>query len=577
MNYNRDKKDMEHQSESKICQNCKTSFIIKEEDFNFYEKIKVPPPTFCPECRNIQRFATRNSKSLYKRACDGCKKEVISRFSPHNPAVMYCRDCWWSDNWDALSFAKDYDFSKTFFEQFKELLFSVPHVSLLNNNMHESDYSNMESDDKRCYLTFGGHYNEDCAFTEYSLWGREVYDSYWSLKSEQCHGCSLVERCYRTYGSEQCYDCLDTLFSFDCTNCSNIIGCIGLRNKSYCIFNQQYSKEEFFEIKENLNIGSYRARKELEEKSKTFWLSFPHKESLITHSNDCTGNSIVNSKNSKNIWQADSVEDSKYSYIAAWNKNCYDETSAGNDELCYLCANGGGLYNSIAILYSFGSNVDKKKQSFNCGYSYTVLNCTDCFGCVGIRNKQYCILNKQYTKEEYFELLEKIKKSMLENPFQSQKTGQVFSYGDFFPSEHSLFAYNETVAQDLYPKDKDSAEAQGFVWREEPEPHYDFNHYQIPDDIKDVDDSILSQVLKCEESGKGYKIARSELAFYQKMQIPIPRISPLIRIRDRVRALLPFKLFDRQCQKCNKDIKTPYSPERPEIIYCEKCYQQEVY
>ena len=29
--------------------------------------------------------------------------------------------------------------------------------------------------------------------------------------------------------------------------------------------------------------------------------------------------------------------------------------------------------------------------------------------------------------------------------------------------------------------------------------------------------------------------------------------------------------------RCEEKFKTGYSPEREEIVYCEKCYQQEVY
>jgi len=29
--------------------------------------------------------------------------------------------------------------------------------------------------------------------------------------------------------------------------------------------------------------------------------------------------------------------------------------------------------------------------------------------------------------------------------------------------------------------------------------------------------------------------------------------------------------------KCSKSIQTSYSPERPEIVYCEQCYLQEIY
>ena len=67
---------MEHQLQNIICQNCKKDFVIEPEDFNFYEKIKVPPPTFCPECRLIRRFARRNEKALYHRVCEKCEKKI---------------------------------------------------------------------------------------------------------------------------------------------------------------------------------------------------------------------------------------------------------------------------------------------------------------------------------------------------------------------------------------------------------------------------------------------------------------------------------------------------------------------
>ena len=34
-------------------------------------------------------------------------------------------------------------------------------------------------------------------------------------------------------------------------------------------------------------------------------------------------------------------------------------------------------------------------------YSYFLDNCSFCLGCIGLQNKSYCILNTQYTKEEW--------------------------------------------------------------------------------------------------------------------------------------------------------------------------------
>ena len=62
------------ESENRVCQNCKNDFVIELDDFGFYEKMKVPPPTFCPNCRAQRRFMWRNERSLYKRPCSLCKK-----------------------------------------------------------------------------------------------------------------------------------------------------------------------------------------------------------------------------------------------------------------------------------------------------------------------------------------------------------------------------------------------------------------------------------------------------------------------------------------------------------------------
>src|SRR3989339_1540309 len=114
------------ESKTKTCQNCKHEFRIEPEDFDFYEKIKVPAPTFCPECRAQRRLAFRNERNLYKRKCDLCGKDIISRYSPEPPSgwkkplKVYCPKCWYSDQWDPMEYGQDYDFSRGFFEQFKD-------------------------------------------------------------------------------------------------------------------------------------------------------------------------------------------------------------------------------------------------------------------------------------------------------------------------------------------------------------------------------------------------------------------------------------------------------------------------
>ena len=164
-------------------------------------------------------------------------------------------------------------------------------------------------------------------------------------------------------------------------------------------------------------------------------------------------------------------------------------------------------------------------------------------------------------------------------------------YGDFFPAELAFFAYNETIGQDNKPLTREQALAEGFRWEDEiqkTEGKETLKAEDIPDHIKDVEDSILDEVLSCIKCFRNYRLIRRELEFYRKMLIPIPRKCWNCRFTDRITRRGPYKFWNRACAKCQKEITTNYPPERadgssvragsPEpIVYCEKCYQQEVY
>ena len=113
------------------CQNCKQDFIIEPDDFSFYEKIKVPPPTFCPECRAIRRMIGANERVLYKRKCDITGEQIFSMFPEDVSFPVYETKKWYSDEWDPYQYAMDYDFSKPFFEQFAKLFNKVPRMALV--------------------------------------------------------------------------------------------------------------------------------------------------------------------------------------------------------------------------------------------------------------------------------------------------------------------------------------------------------------------------------------------------------------------------------------------------------------
>ena len=143
-------------SETKACQNCKSNFQIEPEDFKFYEKMQVPAPTFCPECRMIRRMAWMGYRILYKRKCDFTGEEMITVHHQDIPQKVYKQEVWWSDKWDPKDYGRDYDFSRSFFEQWLDLFRDVPLPALYTeySSMINSEYCNAASTDRNCYLFF---------------------------------------------------------------------------------------------------------------------------------------------------------------------------------------------------------------------------------------------------------------------------------------------------------------------------------------------------------------------------------------------------------------------------------------
>ncbi len=214
---------------------------------------------------------------------------------------------------------------------------------------------------------------------------------------------------------------------------------------------------------------------------------------------------------------------------------------------------------------SFSKFCNKISESL---YVDSCFNCNNLFGCISLRNKEYCILNKQYSKKEYDELVPRIIEHM-------KNHGE---WGEFFPINISPFKYNESVADEYFPISKEECLEKGWRWRDDDEKgFYDGPSFEIPMNISDVGDEILKQILTCEVTGDSYRIIPQELRFYRKMGLPIPKRCPNQRHRDRLSLRNPQTTWERRCSKCSVDIQSTYAPKRPEKVYCEACYLGEVY
>jgi hypothetical protein len=562
-------------NETKQCQNCKKDFTIEPEDFNFYEKIKVPPPTFCPECRLIRRLCWRNERSFYKRTCDLCQKSLISMYDKDVAFPVYCPDCWWSDNWNPLKYAQDYNFNKPFLTQWKELFLKVPRQSVWQiGECLNSEYANFIKDTKNVYLAYSVLDSEGIYFSNNVDNSKETVDSYNVVSSELIYesiGSTKNYNCQYSYWSSNCIDCN---FILDCTNCQNCFGCVNLRNKNYCIWNKQYSKEEYFQKIKDFNIGSYKFFQKNYNEFWNFSLQFPRKYLRMTNCISSVGDELRDCKNTLYCFKGHDNENIKYGYRITHARDSMDVCHSWA-ELGYEHATGGSE-NSLNIKFVINGAPALNEVEYIdiCQFSSNI------FGCIGLRNKQYCILNKQYAKKEYFEMIEKIKKHMVDMPYVDKK-GMTYKYGEFFPYEFSPFGYNETVINDHFPLTKEEIIKKKYNWKEKIENKYIITKKaeELPDNIKDVDDSILNEIIECAITKKAFKITPFELQFYRRMNIPLPRLHQDERHKRRFELRNPMKLWHRKCMKedCNNEFETSYAPNRPEIIYCESCYNKEVY
>jgi hypothetical protein len=589
-------------SETKTCQNCKQDFVIEPDDFGFYEKIHVPAPTFCPECRAIRRLIWRNERSLYHNQCAFSGKKILSMFSPETDLVVYDQHIWWGDEWDQTASGVDYNFSKPFFTQWRELMFRTPLANLGNTNIVKSDYGNHNYDCKNCYLVYASLTNENVSYAQGVVSVKDSLDLYTVMKSEQCYDDTLCGGLYKTHFSYDSDECIDSMFLTSCLNLQNCLGCVNLRHKSYCIFNEQYTKDEYQKKLADFDFGSYKKLEKFKKEYADFLKTQFRRFAYVYKSLDVTGDNVQNSKNSHYIFDVyGDVEDSKYVTHAMGLKNSYDGYGIGhNAELLYEGVDFGldAARNSFGVL---------NHRCSDTSYTYMCYSSKNLFGCISLRSKQYCILNKQYTKEEYEKLIPKIKKHMDEMPYVD-KLGRVYMYGEFFPPEFSPFYYDETIAQEYYPLSEEKVKNFGFLLKGKSKRNYkvDTKANNLPDHIEDTDESILGRVIECMHGGacseqctEAFKIIESELQFYKRMNLPLPRLCPNCRHYQRLKQRNPLKLWHRSCmcsgesrvkqkyqntakhdhgdKPCPVEFETSYSPDRPEVVYCEKCYQAEVY
>lgn len=415
-----------------------------------------------------------------------------------------------------------------------------------------ADYARFRNDSKRSNLIFFGE-NENSDYTDACFGAKNCYLSfglgqnvenalYSSLSSNDCY--TIVDSTFVRYSSNTIYsskvvirshsvfysctisNSSDLWFCANCISCQHCIGCVDLINQSYCINNQQYSKEDYFEKKKEI----------LSDK-----ISFSAKYRDVLkkmgsiNAVDSTGAWLINTNNIHNSYMVVDVYDSRnvvsFHGDETWSNNTYDCLDIGNHFVhAYAVAQrwrSEHIYCSI-----FGGD------SSHCYYSMNLENCSFCFWCLWLINKQFCIFNKQYTKEERYEKIDEIFTQM-------EKDWQLW---EFFPASMNPFYFNDTAAYLIDSSfTKEEVTAKWYLRRDEPIkvdiPEWtpvinarDLDKFEWFDDQwnRAINPEILKQTI-VDDEWNAWRVIKMEYDFLMKHWLPLPRKHRLERMKENFR------------------------------------------
>jgi hypothetical protein len=372
-----------------------------------------------------------------------------------------------------------------------------------------------------------------------------IYQSIWVLNS------------HNVFYSQHIRNSSDIFFSSELNWCSHCILCIGFSNISYCINNKQYTKEEYENEKLKILWNKWEFEKLYNDvKSNNWWNS----ELISQFNNYC--------ENVEDAFYSSGVNNGK-KIIFVWDsgdcKNCYDVFSAGMNAYDFYAVAWAGYNSSNAYCCA-----EVTIWCHNVFYSYFLENCSFCLFCSGLIWQSYCILNKQYTKEERYTKVDEIFWQMHED----------WTLWDFFPATMNPFYFNDTAAYLIDPTfTKEEVTAAWYLRRDEPikvdipewalvvktseldrfewrKPVIASEAKQSIDNISEIASSpshnsqaprndesnqqryinpdILKYIIQ-DEQGNIYRIVKMEYDFLMKHALPLPRKHWLDRMKENFR------------------------------------------
>lgn len=541
---------------TRTCKETGEPFEITAKDIEMFKLLRVPPPTTVWWAAVRRHRAFMAGYDLFQRpAMNG--EVVVSFYDGESPAKILPKSEWNSDDFDPHVYQMSAATERPFFEQWAELSRNVPRPAIIQyGRIENSEWCSYAFNYKDCYGSYAGTGVEDAVYSDSNGWSKHVLEVLLSGWCEFSYDSTCCMRSSRLLFCERCEDSMDLKFCLGCRNCSDCFGCSNLKNKKFCFLNEQLSEEEYRKRMAEIDLSDSRVVDQWRKKIGKMFESTYRRAAHVIRSEAAIGDDIEDCRDVSGV----TVRKSERAYycfgIGSLGRDIMRLSYGGEVERCYECADALSSFNN---LFCISTN-----NCINVEYSELLANCENCFGCIGLKFKKFCIFNRQYTEEEYWPLLDAIKTAMLERG----------EYGEFFSYSASPFAYNLSHSGMMFPLGKEEVEPLGGRWYDWPAAPDAEDVSVIPERLADVTDDIVKKRFRCPETGRAFFFIPREIAMHRELNVALPRVHPIVGRIRRTAIAMPPRLYERTCSSCGIAVQTRIPPTVTSPVLCQSCYEQ---
>lgn len=538
---------------------------MSDEEIGWYKKFQVPPSAVAPQTRWMHHGLWYVGYQYWYQSHPETGKPIICTVHPATGIKVLPDQEWFQK--DFTQMGREYDLSKSFFEQWRELQLSVPMSAQRNHVEPKNSISFVSQGDEDSYFV-GASKSKRTIYSHVATDTEDSCEVYQGFSIQNSYNVVHSHRIFNSKFVRECYDCLNSAFLFDCRNCEFCFGATNKRNKKYVWFNEQLSKEEWEKRMAEVDLGSRRVS---DDYLSRFYRLIAEQgvwpENFNNQDVDSTGEYLNKTTNVRASYfcaeggvdeyfcnfSLGASRQNAFTGYPVFATDCYYSASisrGGNCKFCFL-------------------NI----QSNQMEYSLLCYNCENCFGCIGLQRKQFCILNKQYTEEEYWKRVDVIKCAMMDRG----------EYGEFFPARFSPSYHGDSGGSYWFgatPSDlkgigvlEFDPESMGAIGQELADPSRTKNVSELPDHVAELGDEWIGVPLFDTAANRRFAMIKPEVEMYRRLNIAPPQKHFTSRIKDLWLQANQGAFEDAGCAKCGKSVRVAKNAGHPiRKIYCKEDY-----